>query len=212
LDRRRLAFTALFAGLLFGLLPLSMVLDKWFGFDWLYVPVFPIFLAGLVVLWPYRLLFLVLVVVLSATGILYRYGDIAVGILLFLAPYAAACIALGYRIAERLSPLEWVEPSYPEEPEASEEYTPVEPSRLRWNPYAGNEPVPLQRGGPRPSKPGIEEDPCGGDELIDLLLERGADDPEAERLLHEYMECRAKLLLERLDEPEKSAGVRVKGR
>lgn len=53
-----------------------------------------------------------------------------------------------------------------------------------------------------------EGDPCGSD-IIDLLLESGEDDPEVERRLREYMECRAKWFLEHFEEWEKRTGIRV---
>jgi len=151
LNRKRLVLAALFSLILFALLPLSIWLDERFSAWYVFgVPLF-ILLLGYGMLWRYRLLFLVLVVVLFATGLLEKHGDVVIGMLLFFIPYTVACIAIAYRIAERLAPEEWVEPSYPEEPEASEEYRHVEPGRPRWNPYAGNEPVLLRRGGP--SKP-----------------------------------------------------------
>ena len=190
--------TALFSVLLFSLLPVSVWLDERFGAWYVFGVPLLILLLGYGLLWRYRLVFLVLLVALASAGALDRYGDLALGVLLFLAPYAAACIALGYRISERLSPVEWVEPSYPEEHEAGGEpvYSPGH-SRPRLNPYADTRPVIVRRG--KPVVEGTEskeaqrkEDPCGGDELLDLLLERGTEDPEAEKKLHEYMECRAR--------------------
>jgi hypothetical protein len=52
-------------------------------------------------------------------------------------------------------------------------------------------------------------DPCGGSELIDLLLERGTEDPEAERRLREYIECRARYFIEHFEEFESQHGIRI---
>ena len=104
MNRKRLVLMALFAGLLFGLLSLSIWLGERFGAWYVFgAPLF-ILLLGYGMLWRYRLLFLALIVALASAGVLDRYGDTALGVLLFFIPYAAACIALGYRIAERLAP------------------------------------------------------------------------------------------------------------
>ena len=158
------------------------------------------------------MLFLLLVVALSATSILYQHGDIVIGVLLFLAPYAAACIAVAYRIAERLASEEWVEPSYPEEP-ASEElaHTP-EHGRLALNPYAGNEPVLLRKRVEEAGRQhGEEEDPCGDIDILEVM-EKLDRDPKAREQLHMYMECRARWFLERFHEWEKQHGLRVEER
>lgn len=209
---RRLAFTVLFSFLLFSLLPLAVWLENTFGWPWLFLVVLGLILLGYVLLWPYRLLFFGLLIVLSVSGFLYSHGDLLFSLLLFLAPYGVACVAIAYRVAERLSPVEWVEPEYHDvEPEAGGEYMPVE-SRPRWNPYASSRPVLLRR------KPVIEEvrsreaqreeDPCGDIDIIELM-ERLDNDPRARKQLHKYMECRARWFLEHFEEFERQHGIRV---
>jgi len=206
LGRRRFVLTVLFSLLFFALLPLSVWVMNAFGFPWLFLGVFGLILVGYALLWRYRLLFLGLLLLLSATGILYKHGDLMFSLLFFLVPYAAACIAIAYRVAERLTPVEWVEPEYPEEEPV---YSPGH-SRPRLNPYADTRPVLLRREEPdKKATEQQEEDPCGGDELLDLLLERGTEDPEAEKKLHEYMECKARYFIERFEEWEKQHGVMV---
>ncbi len=212
---RRLALTALFSLILFALLPLSIWVMNTFDFPWLFLVVMGIIVVGYALLWPYRLVFLGLLILLSATGILYRHGDLLFSLLFFIVPYGVACVAIAYRVAEKLSPVEWVEPEYHDvEPGAAGEYKPIE-SRPRWSPYANNEPALLRR------KPVVEEirgreaqrekDPCSGD-IIDLLLEKSPDDPEVEKKLHEYMECRTKLFIERFHEWERKHGIPVNRR
>jgi len=212
LDRRRLVLAVLFSLVLFSLLPLSIWLEDAFSWPWLFLAVFGLILVGYALLWPYRLLFLGLLLVLGASGALYSRGDLLFSLLFFLVPYAVACVAIAYRIAERLSSVEWVEPSYPEEYEGHvgyEEYRPID-SRLVWNPYASDKPLLLRRGGPsKPETREKEEDPCGGDQLIDLLLEKDTEDPEVEKRLREYMECRSRWFIEHFEEYEKGTGIRI---
>ena len=203
MDRRRLVLTVLFSLALFSLLPLSIWVMNSFDFPWLFLGVFSLILVGYALLWPYRLLFLGLLIVLGVSGALYSHGDLLFSLLFFLVPYAAACIVLGYRIAEKLSPVEWVEPG-------SFEQHGLVYSRPRWNPYADSRPVLLRRGGSsKPETREKEEDPCGGDQLIDLLLEKDAEDPEVEKKLREYMECRTRYFIEHFEEFEKQHGIHV---
>ncbi len=212
MDRRRLVLTVLFSLALFSLLPVAVWLENAYDWPWLFLGVFGLILVGYALLWPYRLLFLAMLLVLGGSGLLYRHGDLLFSLLFFLVPYGVACVAIAYRIAERLSPVEWVEPSYPEEheePGGYEEYSPVG-SRPRWNLYADSRPVLLRRGGSsKPETGEKEEDPCGGDQLIDLLLEKDAEDPEVEKKLREYMECRTRYFIEHFEEYEKRTGIRV---
>ena len=173
-------------------------------------------------LWPYRLVFLGLLLLLAGTGLLYSHGDFLFSLLFFLVPYGVACVAIAYRLAERLSPVEWVEPEYGDVEPAGGDPMPVEgPGRPRWSPAPprrggargpghGEPPVLEERRGERRGETGgggEERGPCGGNDIIDVLLER--DDPEAQRRLTEYMECRARLFIERFDEFERGHGLRV---
>ena len=166
MGRRRLLLTVVFSLLLLALLPLSYALDVWFGFGWLYLPVFGIVLAGLVLLWPFRLLFLVLLVALGASGYFYGHEEAVLTVLLFLVPYAVACVYIAYRVAGRLAPEEWEESEYPEEPGPG--YT-GEPGygdyglwdagepRPQWNPYADDTPLLLRREPAEEDSPGKED-------------------------------------------------------
>ena len=210
-----MVLTVLFSLALFSLLPLSIWVINSFDFPWLFLGVFGLIIVGYALLWPYRLLFLGLLVVLGVSGALYSHGDLLFSLLFFLVPYGVACVAIAYRVAERLSPVEWVEPEYHDvEPEAYGEQVSLEPGRPRLNPYADSRPVLLRR----EEKPAIEEareaqrkeeDPCGGDQLIDLLLEKDTEDPEVEKKLREYMECRTRYFIEHFEEYEKRTGIKV---
>ena len=212
MDRRRLLFTALFSLVLFSLLLVAVWLESAYDWPWLFLGVFGLIVVGYALLWPYRLMFLGLLVLLTVTGLLYSRDDVLYSLLFFLVPYGVACVAIAYRIAERLSPVEGVEPSYPEEheePKGYEEYSPVD-SRPRWNPYVDSRPVLLRRGeSSRPETREKEEDPCGGDQLIDLLLKKGAESPEVEKKLREYMECRTRYFIEHFEEYERRTEIRV---
>ncbi|ALL00737.1 hypothetical protein Pyrde_0687 [Pyrodictium delaneyi] len=56
--QRRSLYAIVFSVMLLGLLSLSYVLYAWLGFDWLYLLVFGIVLAGVVLLRPFQLLFM----------------------------------------------------------------------------------------------------------------------------------------------------------
>ena len=211
MDRRRLLFTALFSLVLFSLLPVALWLENAYDWPWFFLVVLGLILVGYALLWPYRLLFLGLLIVLGVSGALYSHGDLLFSLLFFLVPYGVACVAIAYRITERLSPVEWVEPEYHDvEPGSFEAYRPIEPGRPQWNPYADSRPMLLRRGGSsKPETKEKEEDPCGGDKLIDLLLEKDAEDPEVEKRLREYMECRTRYFIEHFEEYEKRTGIKI---
>lgn len=207
MDKRRLLLTALFSVVLFSLLPLSIWAMNTLGFPWLFLVVVGVIVVGYALLWPYRLVFLGLLILLSATGILYKHGDLLFSLLFFIAPYAAACTAIAYRIAEKLSPVEWVEPEYPDiEPGSYETYKPVEFS-LQWNSYVNESFIIIRREHVIRNQDAISpKGSCNGDDIVNLLMN---NDPRVKKKLREYMEKQARKHIRSFRKWERTHGVKV---